>query len=257
MRTRARKLAGGMGQVLPIAAGTAVAALSVLLVAAELTPTASLTLAPPNLLAQPVTPVSDEFRRRIEAATASLPDSIWRTLWRAGWRVQLAELVVDAAPSLRAERPRGWPAGQTWENTDAVNLPQRRLVVVAEKRRNRNGEIVSSVRIEGVFRHELGHAYDNATGGKLRCHSARPEFVAAYDADLQGMMPEQQAELEYYLQGAAAGRQEAYAEAFAIFLGGGSDPEKREAFLQAFPRVTGYLQRSLTEQETVTQTAER
>jgi hypothetical protein len=193
----------------------------------------------------------------MEDAAAALPEGVRRALGEAGWRVQLAEFVVDAAPSLTGERPRGWPSGLTWENTDAVNLPQRRLVIVAEKRRNRQGEVVSADRIEGVFRHELGHAYDSAAGGKLACQSSHPEFMAAYESDLQGIGPDRRGELEYYLQGSAAGRQEAYAEAFAVLLGGGSDPAKRETFIQAFPRVMHCLERSLADRQTALQTAGR
>jgi hypothetical protein len=204
---------------------------------------------------EPATPVSPVFRRRIEDATATLPEGVWRSLWQAGWRVQMAEFVTDAAPSLVGEQPRGWPSGLTWENTDAVNLPHRRLVVVAEKRRNRHGEVVPADRIEGVFRHELGHAYDRAAGGSLRFQSAHPEFAAAYESDLRSISRNDRGLLKYYLQGDAAGRQEAYAEAFAILLGGGSDPIKRDAFLRAFPRVTALLKKSLAAQETAMQTA--
>jgi hypothetical protein len=129
------------------------------------------------------------------------------------------------------------------------------LVVVAEKRRNRYGEVVPADRIEGVFRHELGHAYDRAAGGQLRFQSAHPKFVAAYERDLRSIALGDRGLLEYYLQGDAAGRQEAYAEAFAILLGGGSDPIKRDAFLRAFPRVTTHLKKTIAGQETALHTA--
>jgi hypothetical protein len=251
MGARAWKLASGWRYAWIIAAWTTAGTLTALwLFGAELTPVAPPAIEPAWVLApEPVTPVSGEFRRRMEGAAAALPDGVRRALAEAGWRVQLAEFVVDAAPSLTGERPRGWPTGLTWENTDAVNLPQRRLVIVAEKRRNRQGEVVSADRMEGVFRHELGHAYDSAAGGRLACQSSHPEFMAAYESDLQGIAPDRRGELEYYLQGRAAGRQEAYAEAFAVLLGGGSDPAKREAFIAAFPRVMQFLERSLSDQQ--------
>jgi hypothetical protein len=129
------------------------------------------------------------------------------------------------------------------------------LVVVAEKRRNRQGEVVHAGRIEGVFRHELGHAYDRAAGGKFALMSSHPEFVTAYQRDLRQIAGDQRAELGYYLQGNSAGRQEAFAEAFAVVLGGGSESQKREAFLRAFPRVVAYVEQSLTGPATIAQTA--
>jgi hypothetical protein len=250
---RARKLAKiGHG----VGAAWAVAWLWAAGLSAELAAPAPVWTATSGVFApEPATPVSDLFRRRIEDASATLPESVWRSLWQAGWQVQMAEFVTDAAPSLTGERPRGWPTGLTWENTDAVNLPSRRLVVVAEKRRNRHGEVVPADRIEGVFRHELGHAYDRAGGGPHRFQSAHPEFTAAYHLDRRAIPGEDRGLLEYYLQGDAAGRQEAFAEAFAILLGGGSDPLKRDAFLRAFPRVMAHVEKTLAEQETAMQTA--
>jgi hypothetical protein len=128
-------------------------------------------------------------------------------------------------------------------------------VVVAEKRRNRQGEIVPADRIEGVFRHELGHAYDRAAGGKFQYQSSHPDFVIAYLRDVGEISPDRRAELDYYLQGEDAGRQETYAEAFALVLGGGSDPAKRDAFLASFPRVIACLQAMLAQEQTAMQTA--
>ncbi len=55
------------------------------------------------------------------------------------------------------------------------------------------------------------------------------------------MPVDQRVSLAYYTQARAAGRQEAFAEAFAIHLGGGSDAPHREAFRRGFPRVLAYL----------------
>ncbi len=254
---RARRLTTGIRRCLVLTALPAVGTLSALwLCAAELTPSeATYARAAWVLVPDEVSPVSEEFRQRIADATATVPKEVWRSLWAAGWRIQMAEFVTDAAPNLMGEQPRGWPAGLTWENTDAVNLPQQRIVVVAEKRRNRQGEVVPTWRAEGVFRHELGHAYDRVGGDRNPHRSAHPSFLAAYQADLQGLTEEDRKELAYYLQGRGAGRQEAFAEAFAILLGGGSDPTRRDRFVRAFPRVLAYVEKTLTEHATLTQTA--
>jgi hypothetical protein len=224
---------------------------------AELSPSTEAWLEPPPAQAalEIASPVSDDFRRRIEDASATIPENVWQTLWEAGWRVQMAEFVLDAAPMLTGERPRGWPTGLTWEHTDAVNMPRRRMVVVAEKRRNLQGEIVPASRIEGVLRHEVGHAFDRIIGGRYGFDSSHPKFVAAYHRDLKTIAEGDRDVLGYYLQGDAAGRQEAYAEAFAVVLGGGSDPAKHEAFLRAFPRVTAHLEKAITDRDADQRTA--
>lgn len=192
--------------------------------------------------------VSEPFRARCWAAADSIPDHVWRGVQRSGWRVELARFVVDAAPDLSDRQPRGWPAGSYWQNTDAVHLPQDRLLILAEKRRGKNGRIVDNLRVAGVLRHELGHAFDMATGGPYRFHSSRPEFARAYRQDVGRLRAEPpRRRLSYYLQDGPAGRQETFAEAFGIALGGGSDEPNRSAFQTQFPEVLEYLHRAIAD----------
>jgi hypothetical protein len=184
-----------------------------------------------------ISPVSESFESELHAAIESVPDEIWHRISAAGWRVYLAEQVVDAVPGLRGTSPRGWPDGTRWENTDAVHLPAARQLVVAEKRHNKQGRLVACTRVAGVLRHELGHAFDMASGSAGQFLSAQAEFLAAYRADLASMNAEQRAELEYYLQPSDAGRQEAFAEAFGILFGGGSDAARQALFESCFPRT--------------------
>lgn len=193
------------------------------------------------------TTVSDSFHRQTEDATRTIPNQVWETLEQSGWRVQLAEFVVDAAPSLRGVRPRGWPRNLTWENSDAIHLPTSKLLVVAEKRRNSSGEIVSSSRVAGVLRHELGHAFDMAVGGNLQFLSSRADFVRAYHLDVQNLSVDQREIYKYYLQGVRAGWQESFAEAFAVALGGGSSDVDPEDFKMAFPSVVKFVRKVIDE----------
>lgn len=188
------------------------------------------------------TTVSEAFHQETADATESIPTQVWQTLEQSGWRVQVAEFVVDAAPSLRGVRPRGWPRNMTWENSDAIHLPTSKLLVVAEKRRDSTGNIVSSSRVPGVLRHELGHAFDMAMGGTSRFLSSKREFVSAYLRDTRQLTTEQRATFDYYLQGDRAGWQEAFAEAFAVALGGGSSDVEADDFRAAFPEVMAYVQ---------------
>jgi len=197
-----------------------------------------------------VSEVGDPFKKRAEAAFRSVPAGVWKTLHAGGWKVNVAEFVVDAAPSLRGVQPRGWPAGSTWDNTDAVHLPSRRLLVFAEKRRTRSGDIVPSSRVESVFRHEVGHAFDRATGAAGLYQSAGASFMFAYHRDVTRMEAQNRIALNYYLQRGAAGRQEAFAEAFAILLGGGSDEANRTRFENGFPTVMRYVRKAVTNHDT-------
>jgi len=185
--------------------------------------------------------VSDQFHREARRVVESVPEHIWRTIESAGWRVQLAEFVVDVTPSLRGVQPRGWPLNWTWDNSDAIHLPSAKLLIVAEKRRNSLGEIVSSNRIAEVFLHELGHAFDMAAGRPQRL-SAAAEFIEAYRRDVQQLSAEQRDQLAYYLQGNPAGGRETFAEAFAVALAGPATSHASQDFAAAFPRVVAHLQ---------------
>ena len=190
-------------------------------------------------------PLSADFLLRAEAARASIPDPVWQGLQRAGWRVKLVEFVTDAVPHLRHTRPRGWPLPYTWNHTDALSLPASRTLVLAEKRLRPNGEIIYSERVAGVFRHELGHAFDLMAGRPFGLRSATPDFAAAYRRDVAGMAGSLRRSVAYYLQPKPAGPQEAFAEAFAIALGGGSDVTKRQDIVDAFPEVLAFVKQDI------------
>ncbi|MFV1968567.1 MAG: hypothetical protein ACC628_24355, partial [Pirellulaceae bacterium] len=70
-----------------------------------------------------------------------------------------------------------------------------------------------------------------------RFRSSNPQFINVYLGDMAQFSDSRRKELAYYLQGQRAGRQEAFAEAFALLLGGGSDVTRAPQFEQAFPRV--------------------
>ena len=191
------------------------------------------------------TSVSDRFQRETQDASRTIPPQVWKTLNEAGWRVQLAEFVVDAAPSLRGVRPPGWPRHLTWDNSDAISLPTAKLLVVAEKRHNRSGEIVASSRVAGVLRHEIGHAFDLAAGRGSQTLSASSHFVQAYQQDRSRIEAADRASFAYYLQDGRNGLQETFAEAFAVVLGGGSSDIAATEFETHFPRVTAFTREAI------------
>ncbi len=189
--------------------------------------------------------VSDQFQDEIERAVGTIPDPVWQGLERRGWRVHAAPSVTEAAPWLKGTRPRGWPTGLTWDHSDAVHLPDSRLLVVGETRRTKVGERVASSRIGGVLRHELGHAFDMLLGGPRNFRSLTPAFLAVYRQDASRLTPDQRSQLRYYLQERSAGYQETFAEGFASVLGGGSDVTLVEVFREGFPNVIDYIHKSI------------
>lgn len=191
--------------------------------------------------------LSDQFLGQVSAAFQSIPWPVRQALVQNGWRVELVEYVTEAAPQLRGIRPRGWPEGMTWENTEAVHLPEDRLLILAEKRRTRRGVVVSSHRIEGTVRHELGHAFDLMVGGLNHFHSSDIRFVQAWQLDASQVSVNDREPLAYYLQANAPGRQEVFAEVFAVALGGGSDSPNRRRLECAFPESLALVRQLLAD----------
>lgn len=180
--------------------------------------------------------VSEDFRRRVEDAWHVIPRVIRMRVQESGWKIRLATFVVEAAPELRDVPTRGWPEGSTWNNTDAVHLADRRILVLAEKRRSREGRVLKSNRVAGVLGHEVGHAFDLAFDPATRA-SSTIRVRRAYQIDVKTIEAGLAQRLNYYLQDADIGRQEAFAEAFALVVGGGSDVDLKREFRHAFPTV--------------------
>ncbi len=83
-----------------------------------------------------------------------------------------------------------------------------------------------------------------ATGtGRLR--SASPAFRRAFALDVKTMPARLRTQLDYFLQTGDGGPQEAFAEAFAVVLGGGSATSLQREFKAAFPRVLTWMERAL------------
>lgn len=144
----------------------------------------------------------EQMREQLDA----VPPVLAARLAAAGVRVQIGQGTVTDFPDkmhLRGIRPRGYPAGMTWDGVGAVG-PTR-------------GQRVASVGTDGTgygntTLHELGHAVDTALGSAGRNVSDSVEFVRLHDAVRTApagtVSP-------YYQQAGAAGREEAFASLFA------------------------------------------
>lgn len=131
-------------------------------------------------------------------------------------------------------KPRGWPPGSTWDLVHGVYDVVARQVVVATK--DVDGARALAARTS--LAHEVGHALDvwwplHWRGAFRGAHRATRAFREAYEKDKPRLEAEQR---RYFLQSGAAGRSEAFAEAFAVAVVGSATEQARMPHLVAFWR---------------------
>lgn len=182
---------------------------------------------------------SAEAIRQVNEAIKNIPTKVWQALDAHGAKAVLAEHLTDVMPHLATVQPRGWPTGATWQNVDGLYSHGKKMALVGERYQQLGGTAeLTSHRIPGVFRHELGHAHDDALGGASR----RADFMKAYAADVKKMPGADKPMLHYYLQKGEAGPSEAYAEMFGHHFGGGSSYSDVR---KSFPRAYKVMKREL------------
>jgi hypothetical protein len=181
------------------------------------------------------------FALRMRDEMDKLSPGVKKLLNDNGFSVVVTDQVVDAVPSLKGERPRGWPEGTTFANDDGVFYPGQRHIVIAERFEDKDGKDMRTNRAESVLHHETGHAVDAALGD----FSQTAEFKAAYDKDVAAMTPDVKKKLEYLLQPGGSGQQETFAEVFAALNGSSANPEQTGFILQQFPETARLLQSKL------------
>jgi len=191
-----------------------------------------------------VKPVAADFRKAIELALAEIPDPVRVAVMAAGYELRIAPRLTDVLPRLAGIRPRGYLAGETWDQADGGLFGKERVIVIAETAlESVSGTYIATgtVRAGQLLRHEYGHAWD-----LISRLSNTQQFISAYESDaavLRGwlsrtdvMPPDAIEQLGYMLQSGQAGRQEAFAEIFAYLHGGGT--ASHIDALQSFPEAT-------------------
>jgi hypothetical protein len=177
-----------------------------------------------------------EFVRLIEQHHEKLPFEARRILHEGGSQVYVGDKLIDHSPWLAGVQPRGWPKGTSWEM--AEGMARAGDVHIARTSLDRfKGIYVPSYRIEGVYNHESGHAFDHY----LDRASQKDSFLRAYKRDKDKILfdDEHTADLGYYLQRGVAGPSEAFAEIFAQIVG----PSANDHFKLAtvFPHADAHL----------------
>lgn len=166
--------------------------------------------------------VTKEFAEKIERAyMRDIPEHIRTRMEAAGYKIRLAPYMThpDARPELAGVRPRGWPEGTSWDQADGAHAGSLKQILVCENIIV-NGTRVPSRRVEGVMRHEYGHAVNRVYGARGQRFSDSAEFEAAYARDVIGMTAADKVKVQYLLQPGEAGRDECFAEVFALLTGG-------------------------------------
>ncbi|MDQ5965758.1 MAG: hypothetical protein QG625_1913 [Cyanobacteriota bacterium erpe_2018_sw_39hr_WHONDRS-SW48-000098_B_bin.30] len=181
---------------------------------------------------------SQEFQQRAWDQIRQLPEAHRQLLATQGNRFALGGRVSDVDPSLRDVQPRGWPEGRTWDDADGAYMSGTKQIVVAESTRSGPSE-----RIDGVVRHEAGHAMDWA----LDRFSSSDEFKRAYKEDTDRFNEAQRREHRYLLQSNNAGRQETAAEVYAALQGASANPHHTEEILRDFPATAALMRRRLAQ----------
>lgn len=178
--------------------------------------------------------VSQQFVDQVSADLANIPPETREILEKAGVDVEIGEHITDVRPDLAGVRPRGWKEG-TWENAEGLYDPGRQSVIVSEKKFDKSGKVIQGGGT-GVLYHEYGHGVDYSLG----MASSSREFREAYEADVADLTEADRLIFKYFLQSGSAGREEAFAEAFAQSIGKGLVRDPR-LFRKRFKRTMGVV----------------
>lgn len=169
-----------------------------------------------------------DFSRRVNDTYNQIPQNVRDALDKDNVQVVATDRVTDVMPELKGEKPRGWPPGSSWDDVDGAYDVGGKRIIVAERQGSPKSPNANN--IEGLTRHETGHAVDH-----LKNFSDSKEFKDAYDREAAKIQKPDSETLKYFLQKGEAGRQEAFAEMFAINNGGATNTTREALIKKYFP----------------------
>lgn len=172
----------------------------------------------------------------IKRGIASIPPEIMQELHQAGVRQHLKKSLTRFGPWVSEE----------WARREGLYSFSSKLVALAEYYKM-GGQYHRSQRLSKVYRHEIGHAYDDVR----KMASQRPGFQQAHAKDVAALPDLAKQDLAYFITGSGtpdSGLREAFAEAFASLVGGGvrgrSFPGR--SFPAHFPESVNYVRQLLS-----------
>ncbi|MDZ4835528.1 MAG: hypothetical protein SGJ27_17270 [Candidatus Melainabacteria bacterium] len=184
---------------------------------------------------------SKEFAARVQKQIGSLTPDARSALEKSGVEIIATDKLTSVRPDLKGQEPYN-QSGSTYENLDGFYLPNSKSVVIAESRQDKAGKTVPNDRVEGVFKHEVGHALDASLGN----FSQKPEFVEAHKKDTENLNAFDKGMFGYLIGSKDGdGKPETFAEVWGALNGASSDPRETNRILQKFPNVANLIKQEL------------
>jgi len=175
----------------------------------------------------PAVAPSADFTNKVNDTYNALPQNVRDSLAKDGVQVIATDKVTDVMPELKGQKPRGWPPGSSWDDVDGAYDTTGKRIIVAQ-RQNSSKPYTNDV--AGLTRHETGHAVD-----RLNNLSAHLDFTTAYTREVGTVPAADKQTLDYFLQTGDAGREETFAETFAIINGGATTTYREFLLKKDFP----------------------
>lgn len=191
--------------------------------------------------------VSDAFAREIAQQFTCIPTNVRAALQRSGYHLTLSRTVPSAVPSTLGRQVRGYQRTTTWNNIFGMFNRGSKQVIMAEYAESEGAEpqlvtLPDSRRRLGILKHECGHAVDEM----LQNYSHSAAFAVAYNKGVARLSTDYDRQmLEYYLQVGDAGKEEAFAEVFAIACGNGCHPDTDALLRRNFPELIALISRRI------------
>ncbi|HEY9716377.1 MAG TPA: hypothetical protein V6C69_02825 [Trichormus sp.] len=187
--------------------------------------------------------VTADFIAEISQDATQLPAAWKQKLTKAGYRIVVSRTLFDSVPSARGQQVRGYKRSATWSQIFGLFDRRHRRVVMAQLARQTEDEKSQLITLNdqqtraGILRHEFGHAIDDYAS--YPSHSRA--FARAYAVGLPRLRVQDKLALKYYLQAGFAGKEEMFAELFAIKGGAACDPIADIVLKQKFPEAAAVV----------------
>lgn len=191
--------------------------------------------------------VSDAFAKEIAQQFTCVPANVRAALQRSGYHLTLSRTVPSAVPSTLGKQVRGYQRTTTWNNIFGMFNRGSKQVIMAEYAESEGASpqlvtLTDTRRRLGILKHECGHAVDEM----LQNYSHSAAFASAYNKGVARLSRAYDRQmLEYYLQAGDAGKEEAFAEVFAIACGNGCHPDTDALLRRNFPELIALISRRI------------
>jgi hypothetical protein len=181
------------------------------------------------------------FIKHVQSKLDQLPANVLQSLERKGYKILAAETIPAAIPELAQLTPRGWSRSTNFFNSDGTHDDvSKRIIAPMKVLQDGQFEDVSR---DNVVVHQIGHALDFAHGFL----SNSPEFIRAYDADMNNIQEKDNHIYKYFSQKDGPGRQETFASIFGVAFGMPENESDRKFLTEKFPNVMEVVRKQIKE----------